>query len=471
MEEWGITAARTAWCKIDYSQDLGADNAWVGFGFVRDVDFGVKQLPSAGIGGRQPWCRRTVEGFDQFVMAMPGESIPQVDTLLDLQQLLAVRRESLVEGDPLLKRFDAVIDRFLGQAESLHEQGVPLGILTARSICVVRNGREEDQVYLPDLGFVYDTSSRAMTIPLWMTHPLTNTVFEGGAKTRNASYLRWSQNRDDDSFQPMVAEDVRIVGRIIATALAGEKEVQRWSDDGCISEVPPPNDGVNDTACKPVGDVLDRAIRGQLATISELRESLTGAARPSQHFLVKPPPRPLSSRELFVRRVAKGGVALILVILMACSAIGTIKAFSPRYTSICPHVGSWDKRLYPSLKNLENAGRIAGASAEAKNAYRDALTEYIMTLRSTPGHQCDELCTDKLVVAIEPWVAEDVRAVLATLRDHPRWNPEEITVLRAQLERVDELIGLRHTAKAEFLKKPRATLERQLSLRGAATAE
>lgn len=243
MAEWGITAARTTWNKVDYSKDLGADDSWVGYGFVRDVDHGVKLLPLAGYAKSQPWCRRSVDARDQFVMAMAGESMPVTETLLDLQRSLQTHRESLTDGDPLLKRFDALIDRFLVQVESLHDQGIPLGILTPRSICVVGDGRGEDRIYLPDLGFVYDTASRAMSLPPWMTDPATDIYFEGGANARNAAYLRWSQSPDDDSFQSLAAEDIRIIGRVIAAALVGEKEVRRWSGDGCLSEVPPPNDG------------------------------------------------------------------------------------------------------------------------------------------------------------------------------------------------------------------------------------
>jgi hypothetical protein len=471
MADWGITAARTTWNKVDYSKDLGADDSWVGYGFVRDVDHGVKLLPLAGYGESQPWCRRSVDTRDQFVMAMPGESMPAVETLLDLQQSLETRRESLVDGDPLLKRFDAVIDRFLVQVESLHDQGIPLGILTPRSICVVGDGRGEDRIYLPDLGFVYDTASRAMSLPPWMTDPATNMFFEGGADTRNAAYLRWSLSPDDDSFQSLAAEDVRIAGRVIATALAGEKEVQRWSGDGCLSEVPPPNNGVNDTACQPVWDALSRAIRGQLGTIGELRESLAGAAQPSRHFLVKPPPRPLSTQEMFVRRMATLGVASALAALGAVSAFMAVKAFSPTYTSICPHVWSWDERLYPPLRKLEESARIANANAEAKETFRQELREYISKLRATPDHKCDESCTDALLAKMEPWIEEDVKALLAKLREHPRWNAEEIAILRTELARIDECIGLRHRGAKAFLQTPRSKLEHQLGLRGAPSAE
>lgn len=469
MAEWGVTARETSWKTVEYGPDLGDIPGWQGHAFVRDVAAGVKYIQPPEIDGLRTWIRRTTSESDSFVMPFAGEEPPASETVLDLQNRLASKRNTLKDGDADLEKLDRRIDQFLARVAELHQRHVPLGFVQPRSVLFCNDPGAPDTVQLPDLGFVFDVDAWVMARPSWISDA-ANVMFDETARDRNKAYLAWTTAQNDETFQPLAAEDVRIAGKLIAFALAGETEVRKWSGDGKpLAEVPPPANGANDTACRAVWDVLHRAIRGELQSITELRELLTADARPSRHFLVKPPRR-VPLWEVWLRRSARPVAAAVAALLVTWVGYAAYESFRPSWTKVCKHVSSWNKTLFPSLEGLEKQVDSAAASDEAKQRFLESLKAYIGLLHANPGHGCDESCTEQLLATTEPWIDTTVGLVVNRLREQPRPTSEEIVILTGELARIEELNSLRRQSSPPLFQATVAQLDRQLSLRGAKPA-
>jgi hypothetical protein len=470
MVQWGVTARETSWEPIEYGPDLGDIPGWQGQAFKRDVAAGVKYVQPPEIDGLRTWVRRSMSGAESFVMPFAGEGPPASATVLDLQKSLAAKRSVLKDGDPDLEKLDRCIDQFLARASDLHQRQTPLGFVQPQSVVFCGDPGAENTCQLPDLGFVFDVDAWVMARPSWLSDA-ANVMFDATARDRNKSYLAWASAQDDQTFQPLASEDVRIAGRLIAFALVGEDEVGKWCTEGrSLGEVPPPANGLNDTACRPVWDVLHRAIRGELQSISELRELLTADARPSRHFLVKPPPPPPGALELMLRRSAWPLAAAVAALLVTWVGYQVFDRYKPRYTPVCTHESSWEKTLYPSLEDLATQVNSAAASDESKARFLKALKSYVLLLRATPGHSCDESCTERLLAKAEPWVDDEVELVVRGLREKPRHISEELVVLSEERARVEDLESLRRESSSPLFHAAMAKLDRQLALRGAKPA-
>jgi hypothetical protein len=472
MPEWGVTARETSWKQIDYGPDLEDIPGWRGQAVVRDVAAGVKYVQPPAVDGLRTWVRRASGGAECFVMPFGGDEPPAGETFLELQKRLAAKRatRSLKDGDPDLGRLDRRIDQFLARVCELHERQIPLGFVQPRSVLFLSAADDVETMQLPDLGFVFDVEAWVMGRPSWLSDPANDVMFDTSAKDRNKSYLAWVNAQNHETFQPLAQEDVRIAARLIAFALAGETEVRRWCADRGTLVVPPSDNGANDTTCRAVWDVLDRAIRGEVHSVAELRQQLVqegaaGDARPSRHFLVKPP-RKVPWWERLLRRLAAPVAAAVGAILVAWGGYQAWEHFRPRPTSVCPHVTSWDQRLFPTLQDLESQKPSAAASDDSKKRFIDSLESYVELLRSGADHPCDESCTTNLLAITEPWIDDQVKSLVQALRDQPRHNAEEIAALTNERDRV---LGLRSLAKESsppLFVSALEKLDRQLALRG-----
>lgn len=475
MVDWGVTADISAWEPIAYAADLQALYSEFGdypsHAFVREVAPGVEYHQPASIGSLRTWLHRKVEWQSRYLMPYPGETAPLFEDLLDVQARLASQRATLKDGNAALTRLDAIIDQFLGLVCELHENQMPLGFVHPRSVRFVRDASGSETVQLPDLGFVFNVKSRAAALPKWLEDASMNVLFDSGAEARNEAYHQWICDSSHAHFEPLAFQDVKIVGRLLAFALAGESQVRRWSGGECLHTIPPPAGTLNDTACAPVWDEISRAISGETLSVAELREALRREdARPSRHFLVKPPPEPPHPLVTLLKRIAKPALASGGALLVAGAAWAAWQTLGPRYTSICPHVWSWDRELYPSLLDLEAQKGTAAANDEAKQRFRDTLKQYVHLLRATASHPCDESCTDTLVAMTEPWVDDEVKETLETLRLQPRQNADEVAILTARKALVDELTSLRRATSPPIFQSASQAIDRQLSFRGAAEA-
>jgi hypothetical protein len=475
MVECGVTADTSAWEPIAYAADLQPLYSEFGdypsHAFVRELAPGVEYHQPASIGGLRTWLHRKVEWQSRYLMPYPGEVPPTSEDLLDIQARFAGQRATLKDGDAALTRLDAIIDQFLGLVCELHENQMPLGFVNPRSVRFVRDASGSETVQLPDLGFVFNVNSRAAALPKWLEDPSMNVLFDSGAEARNEAYYQWICDKSHANFETLAFQDVKIVGRLIAFALAGESQVRRWGGGECLHTIPPPAGTLNDTACGPVWDAVSRAISGETLSVAELREALRREdARPSRHFLVKPPKPPPHWVVTLVKRIAKPALASAAALLVAGATWAAWQAFGPRYTSICPHVWSWNRELYPSLVDLESQKGAAAANDVAKQRFRESLKQYVQLLRSSASHPCDGSCTDTLVALTEPWIDDEVDGTLETLRLQPRQNDDEVAILTATKAIVDELNSLRRETSPPLFQSAAQTLDRQLSLRGAAEA-
>lgn len=466
MADWGVTARESSWKPVEYGPDLGDIAGWRGYGFVRDVAAGVKYVKPPEIEGLRSWVRRSGNGREIFVMIFAGEAPPATDTFLDLQKKLAAKRNVLKDGDPDLARLDQYIDQFLSLVAQLHQRQIPLGHVQPRSVLFCSDGGASTSCQLPDLGFVFDVAARVIGRPVWLGDA-ANVLFDSTAQKRNRVYMAWANEPSSDNFQTLATEDVSIAARLICFALAGENEVRKWCGEGKpVAEVPPAADGLNDTACRAVWDVLHGGVRGQIKSISELRELLTGVARPSRHFLERPPQKE-NPLEVWLRRGVWPAVAAISAILFAGALVPAFKAFAPRTTAACEHVSSWNKSLFPPLERLVAERKSAAASEEAKQHFLNSLKAYVLLLRASPHRECDESCTEKLLAETEKWVDDEVKDLLITLNEQPRQTSEEVMILSAKKARIDELNSLRREKSQPFFQTATQKLDRQLSLRGA----
>jgi hypothetical protein len=475
MVDWGVTADISEWEPVAYAADLQPLYSEFGdypsHAFVRELAPGVEYHQPASIGSLRTWLHRKVEWQSRYIMPYPGETAPLSEDLVGVQARLAGQRATLKDGDAALARLDAIIDQFLGLVCELHENQIPLGFVHPRSVRFVRDASGSETVQLPDLGFVFNVKSRAAALPKWLEDASMNVLFDSGAEARNEAYHEWICDNSHAHFEPLAFQDVKIVGRLLAFALAGESQVRRWSGGECLHTIPPPAGTLNDTACAPVWNAISRAISGETLSVAELREALRREdARPSRHFLVKPPPPPPHPLVTLARRIAKPALASAGALLVAGAAWAAWQEFGPRYTSICPHVWSWDRELYPSLADLESQKGTAAASDESKKRFRESLKQYVQLLKASASHPCDGSCTDTLVAMTEPWVDDEVKETLETLRLQPRQNADEVAILTARKALVDELSSLRRATSPPIFQSAAQAIDRQLLLRGAAEA-
>jgi hypothetical protein len=466
MAEWGVTARETSWTPVEYGPDLGDIPGWQGQAFVRDVAAGVKYFQPPEIDGLRTWVRRSTSESDRFVMAFAGEEPPASETVLALQKKLAAKRKTLKDGDADLEKLDRCIDQFLARVAELHQRQVPLGFVQPQSVVFCSEPGAPDTVQLPDLGFVFDVDAWVMARPSWIGDA-ANVMFDETARIRNKAYHDWTIAQNDETFQALAAEDIRIAGRLIAFALAGESEVRKWCGEGRpLAEIPAPADGANDTACRAVWDVLHRAIRGELQSITELRELLTADSRPSRHFLVKPPPSPDPQWKIWLRRSALPIAAAVAALFVTWAGYKAFETFAPRYTKVCKHVTSWNKTLFPGLEDLETEADSAAASDEAKQRFLESLRAYIGLLRANPGHGCDESCTEQLLAKTQPWIDQEVDLVVKGLAEQPRPTSKEVVELTEKVARIADLNSLRRGSSPPLFQAAMAKLDRQLLLRG-----
>ena len=430
--DWGVTAHSTEWAAIDFEQgDSSRPDG--GYGFVRVVAPGVVYFPPAIVEGLRSWIEAPRTRGRGFAMPWPEDVQPtRVRTLLDFHRELAPRRATLDRDDVTLRAFDEATLQLVQIAERVHRAGGTLGFLQPGSVlvCNLRDG--QSHVVLPDLGFAWD-DQRGLMEPKWITDPEFGFLFEEGARKHNSSYLAFVKNVGAGSKQIATqaaaleaaqAADVRLIARLIAVSLAGPDEVQRWCGEGRAFLKMPGRNVAPDTQA-PIWDrVIAPSLAGGIKTCGELAERLD-LARPSEHFLFKPPvPPPLWKKAVRRSAPAVAGVGLITVL----GGIGWWLLHDDRPAPpLCPTTAR-GSALYPRL--FELVGLQTAAFEDGK------IREYWDELKDCRSLVGGGDCISSLLAGCAEKINESARTLVQDLRT----NPLPPTKARERLEQTLALV-------------------------------
>lgn len=481
MEGWGVTGWSNEWTTLGSDDPADDDSPQLsGYGVKRTVDPGVAYYPAVTGDDAPPpapgvprWHARRLGKGRIFEMEWREDVEPTTRSVLEIQAALASRRSSLTADDPDLALLDAAVDGLLAAASALHSKGVSLGFFQPDSC---RCGRLRDSVpfvALPDVGFAWDKRSGLM-LPQWIAKPQLDLLFDDGAERRNEAYLAdlsrqneprdIRQRADEDAVRELA--DVRIVARLVATALVGVDEVRRWCSGKKSFVRLPAKDAAPDTEADIWDKVIAPALEGQIRTCEELRSKLA-VYRPSSHYLHVPPTPPWSGWPV-VRRVAIGAAAMCLLgLLWLCSGpiIRQIKAWIGEPAPFCRTVAKSDP-LYDKLFELKRSHDAARGDVSLRPAFWTLLQECFKDHAALES--CGRECLSGLV---DEWVQqaeEEGRAVRERLRSRPRPSPDEVAEITAAIAAI-------RRAAAEAKRPPASSvvsvLDRELKLRGGRPAE
>lgn len=423
---WGVTGWSTQWAALDSSEENHAGQV-SGYGILKVVDPGVVYCEPPLVEGMTVWAPVPSGRGRSFAMAWGEDEPPRYRTLSDLHAGLAARRSALAKDDEELKQLDAAVLELVRLTARLHKAGGSLGFLQTQSVlvCQLRDGAI--RVVLPDVGFFWD-EEHGLREPKWIAEPVLDLLFEHGARRRNADGLRGYRAAGGLEMGKRAAtqtvaqsEDVRLLARLIAVALAGEETVRSWCGPGRAFLGMPGRDKAPDTLAPIWDQVIAPALLGHVATCDDLAARLE-AARPSEHFLFKPPaPPPLWQKA--IRRAAPA-MAGITVIFAAAAAAPFLYAwmFPPCNPHVlCKQVCASDP-LYAQLDGLEVARQqaIAMPDVTASAAYWDGLAH----LEGMP-----ESCRQELREECAGLVDKAVRELVESLRRKPRPRSDEVEML------------------------------------------
>jgi hypothetical protein len=456
---WGVTGWSTQWAALDASEENHAGQG-CGYGILKVVDPGVVYCEPPLVDGMALWAPVPGGRGRSFAMAWGEDDPPRYHALSDLHVGLAARRPGLTKEDEDLKQFDAAVLELVRLTAKLHKAGGTLGYLQPQSVLVCQRRDGATQVVLPDVGFFWD-EEHGLREPKWIAEPTLDLLFEHGARRRNADCLRGyraaaglEMGKRAATQAAAQAEDVRLLARLIAVALAGEETVRSWCGPGRAFLGMPGRDKAPDTLAPIWDQVIAPALLGHVASCDDLAARLE-AARPSEHFLFKPPaPPPLWKKAL---RRAAPAMAGIVAIFGAAAAAPFLYAwmFPPCNPHVlCRQVCASDP-LYSQLDGLEIVRQqaIAKSDVTASAAYWDGLAG----LQGMP-----ESCRQELRKECAGLVDKAVRELVESLRRKPRPRSEELEMLSqaALLERrvTADLPG--HESSSGGL------LNRQIRLRG-----
>lgn len=454
VHHWGVTGSSTEWAALDHPDD-DYDDGLEGMGFKRIVEPGVVYVKPPDVEGLVRWSDSPQSRGRQFQMAWDDYSAPEFRTLLDMQAELAAQRATLDKEDPRLRSLDDAVLMMVRMADAVHRAGGTLGFVQPDSVlfCSRRDGTP--LAVFPDIGFLWD-DERGLAEPKWILEPQLALLFEQGARRHNSARMKLAkaarQGQDVAALRAEAqAEDVRLVARLVAVALAGPDQVREWCGEGRAFLSMPGRDRAPDTQAPIWDEVIAPALVGKIGSCADLAARLE-AVRPSEHFLFKPPtPPPVWKKVLRKSRPAIGIAAAI-----ACVLVGWWAWPKPERHHLCPQVWS-SSPLFARLNELDTARKTAMTEITVP-AYR----AYWALLKN--GVDLPEACGDKLIAECIDWIERASRGTIEGLRSRPVPRREELLQLQDALTLLQEAAAL----EPERCARAMALLERQFRLRGAA---
>lgn len=464
--QWGVTGWSTEFGAL--ANDSGDDSPVAeAYGFERIVDPGVIYRAPPDVPGVPLWHEKPGAKGRVFQMGWPSADIPATVSLTDMRDSIASRRRGLAADDPTLARLDDAIRQLVAVAERLRAARASIGFLQPDSVRVGTRHDGSTYVVLPDVGFAWDDSG-GLYEPDWIAKPQAEVLFERGARARNAEYLgRLKRPVDERDLRTQAAtlaaeeaEDVKIVVRLIALALAGREEVERWCGPAKSLLRLPGRDIAPDTGAPIWDQVVAPALEGQIPSFAELRLRLS-ATKPSEHFLYVPP-RQGPDPGLILGRV--GMVAAALAVL-AGLWFAKDRLLKREYAPYCRQAQEGTE-LFEKLVALESEEDKAKVHEEARPTFRALLAECreLHDALKSCGQDCLRQPTESsLAMAIT-----EGEAVLDGLRVRPRPVAVESPEIEAAITSIEEAVAAtKRAAEPGVVKR----LRRQLDLRGGRSAE
>jgi hypothetical protein len=451
VHHWGVTGSSNEWAALDRPDD-DYDDGLGGMGFKRVVEPGVVYVKPPEVEGLVPWGESPQSRGRQFQMAWDDDSVPEFRTLLDMQAELAPQRAALQKDDPRLQALDDAIVQMVRTADAVHRAGGTLGFVQPDSVlfCNQRDGTL--RAVFPDIGFLWD-DERGLREPKWIAEPQLDLLFEQGARRHNSARIKLAkaarQGQDATPKAEAQAEDVRLLARLVAVAIAGPDQVQEWCGDGRAFLSMPGRDRAPDTQAPIWDEVIAPALVGKVGSCADLAARLE-AVRPSEHFLFKPPAPP----PVWKKVVRKLRPALAIAAAIGCVLVGWWAWPKPQRHHLCPQVWS-SSPLFARLDEL-NAARKTAMNEITIPAYR----AYWTLLRGEGG--LPEACGDKLTRECIDWIERASRGTIEGLRTRPVPRREELKQLEEALSLLQEAAAL----QPERCTRAVALLERQFRIRG-----
>lgn len=464
VEGWGVTGWSNEFGAL---ADDSAEPSALGdaYGFERILDPGVVYREQPEIPGVPRWVEKPQAKGRVFQMGWPTPEAPATQSLLDIQAGIAARRKTLAAEDPQLAKLDEAIHDLVDIAGRLRAAGASIGFVQPDSVRIGSRHDGSTFVVMPDLGFAWDDSG-GLYEPDWLATPPAELLFDRGARARNADYLVQLKRAGDEGelrerakeLAVHEVEDVRIVARLIAMALAGGEEVKRWCGAAKSLRRLPGKDVAPDTAAPIWDQVIAPALDGRIPTFQELRLRL-GAAKPSEHFLFKPPTPPWRGWGLLRQA---GLVAAAVAVLFGLWWLMDVLFPARKYAPYCRQVAK-EEGLYAKLFDLQALEAKAKVDRESRPGFWKLLQE--CRADHAGLGRCGEDCLRGPVNEYFEMTLADGDAVLTRLRANPRPVAEERPEIAAAIAAIGEAAtAAKRDPRPAVVKK----LDRQLQLRGGA---
>lgn len=461
---WGVTGWSTEFGAL--ADDSGNESPVTeAYGFERILDPGVRYFPQPDVPGVPRWHEKPGAKGRVLQMGWPSADPPVTESILELGAAISGRRRELAADDPQLARFDDAVRQLVAIAERLRAARSSIGFLQPDSVRIGTHHDGSTYVLLPDVGFAWDDSGGlGLYEPDWLANPQAELVFERGARTRNSEYIgRLKHPADERDLRTQAvalaaeeADDVKVVARLIALAMAGSAEVARWCGSAKSLLRLPGKDVAPDTGALIWDQVIAPALEGQVPTFAELRLRLT-AAKPSEHFLFSPPAPPGPWPDILKKAAAV--VAAVGVLY----GLWLVKEwlFPPRqYAPYCRQAQEGTE-LFRKLEELEEAAKKAPVDEAERPTFWTLLAE------SRKLHDglttCGKDCLEEPAKAALEMAESEGEAVLDRLRVRPRPVTAEAPEIEAAIGVIAEAAKqAKRTAEPGVVKR----LRRQLDLRG-----
>jgi len=433
VSHWGVTGWSTEWSSLDQGDDDGVVTAGSGLGFVRLLEPGVVYLKPPVVGEWPAWSESPGGRKRRYQMPWPEDQCPEALTVLDIHARLAPRRASLEPGDDQLRQLDAAILEVVREVDRLHRAGGTLGFVQPDSVmvCRLRDGRL--RIVFPDVGFAWD-ESQGLREPKWIAEPQLDCLFEEGPRRHNAASLeafreiptaQQGKGRGKEKLSVALAtaqaNDVRLLGRLIAVALAGPDEVKRWCGAGRSFLEVPGRDRAPDTRAPVWDQVVTPTLLGKITSCAGLLERLE-VAPPSEHYLFKPPAPPPIWKTI-VRRTLPGLVGLAALLGLVAVLVLIVREVIKRPP---PHVLC--DTVYPGDPRFGQLDELEKAREEALKPDLATLTRYWELLEQ--GDALPPACLGRLRTEAAGLINDLALTIPERLRAEPMPRGEQVEMLQ-----------------------------------------
>jgi hypothetical protein len=433
VPRWGVTGWSTEWSSLEQDDDDGTAAIGSGVGFVRLLEPGVVYLKPPVVGEWPAWIESPGGRKRRYQMPWPEDQCPEAMTVLNMHARLAPRRASLESGDDQLRQLDTAILEAVREVDRLHRAGGTLGFVQPDSVmfCRLRDGQL--RVVFPDVGFAWD-ESQGLREPKWIAEPQLDCLFEEGPRRHNAASLeafrdiptaQQGKGRGKEKLSAALAtaqaNDVRVLGRLIAVALVGPDEVKRWCGAGRSFLDVPGRDRAPDTQAPVWDQVVTPALLGKITSCAGLLERLD-VAPPSEHYLFKPPAPPPIWKTV-IRRTLPGLVGL-------AAAVGLLAVLVPIVTEVFkrpPHHVLCDT-VYPGDPRFGQLDAVEEARGQAQVADLAAVAHYWGLLEQ--GDALPPACLGRLRKEAAELINTQALAIPGRLRDEPMPRSEQVEMLQ-----------------------------------------